>query len=105
MTTVSDQSIVDALRTSLKETDRLRQQNRRLLAQATEPLAIIGMSCRYPGGATTPDALWQLVADGRDAVSGLPTDRGWDLDNLYDPDPEHAGHVYASGGGWVDGVG
>ncbi len=62
MTAVSDQSIVDALRKSLKETDRLRQQNRRLLAQATEPLAIVGMSCRYPGGVTTPE---RAVAAGR----------------------------------------
>ncbi|MEV6766963.1 type I polyketide synthase, partial [Streptomyces sp. NPDC051105] len=97
--------LVEALRKSLKETERLRQQNRRLLAQSTEPLAIVGMSCRYAGGVTSPDELWQLVSEGRDAVSGLPQDRGWDVERLYDPDPERVGKVYASGGGFVDGVG
>ncbi|MBS2965991.1 type I polyketide synthase, partial [Actinocrinis puniceicyclus] len=96
--------LVEALRKSLKETERLRQQNRRLLAQATEPLAIVGMSCRYAGGATSPDEFWRMVAEGRDAIGPLPTDRGWDP-GLYDPDPERAGRVYASGGGFVEGVG
>src|SRR5829696_7156215 len=97
-------SLVQALRKSLKETERLRQQNRRLLSQSTEPLAIVGMSCRYPG-ATSPAELWKLVADGRDAMSELPRDRGWDLERLYDPDPDQVGRVYATGGGFVEGVG
>ncbi|MEV6121567.1 beta-ketoacyl synthase N-terminal-like domain-containing protein, partial [Streptomyces sp. NPDC052077] len=97
--------LVAALRKSLKETERLRQQNRRLLAQASEPIAIVGMSCRYAGGATSPQELWRLVAEGRDGISALPDDRGWDLDHLYDPDPEQTGKVYTSGGGFVDGVG
>ncbi|MQS13783.1 SDR family NAD(P)-dependent oxidoreductase [Streptomyces kaniharaensis] len=69
-----------------------------------EPLAIIGMSCRYPGGVTSPDELWELVASGRDAVSGLPTDRGWDRD-IYDPDPDQLGKVSTRGGGFLDRVG
>ncbi|WTL55036.1 SDR family NAD(P)-dependent oxidoreductase [Nocardia sp. NBC_01499] len=100
----NENDLVEALRTSLKETDRLRQENRRILARSSEPLAIVGMGCRYPGAVTTPDELWKLVASGRDAVSELPGDRGWDLARLYDPDPDRPGKLYTQGGGFIDGV-
>ena len=72
-------------------------------AQNQEPIAIIGMGCRFPGGANSPEALWRILRDGVDAITEVPKDR-WDIDAYYDPEPGAIGKMYARKGGFINEV-
>ncbi|MFJ2203524.1 type I polyketide synthase, partial [Streptomyces violaceusniger] len=101
----NEDKLRDYLRRVIAELHQTRQRLQDAESADHEPIAIVAMSCRYPGGLRSPEELWRSVAAGEDAISGFPQDRGWDVEGLYDPDPGSVGKSYAREGGFLDGAG
>ena len=103
MTDPKPQDTSELLKRALAAIDQLQTKLAQAEAAKHEPIAIIGMGCRFPGGADDPDGLWRLLVDGVDAVTEVPIER-WDVSKIFDPDPDALGKTYTKWGAFLDGI-
>ncbi|MEU9946501.1 type I polyketide synthase, partial [Streptomyces lavendulae] len=101
MAGANEEKLLENLKWMTTELRRSRRRLQEVEQDAREPLAIVAMSCRFPGGVRSPEDLWRLVSEGGDAITGFPDDRGWDIASLADPDPDRKGTFYNTGGGFL----
>src|ERR1700730_11329752 len=92
-----DEKLLDYLKKVTVDLHLARQRLQEMEARRHEPIAIVGLGCRYPGGARSPEEFWELIAAGGDAITAFPTDRGWDLEQLYVPNGSGPSHMYEGG--------
>lgn len=99
----ADTNYKSLLQNAFLELKRMQVELHSLKTRQNEPIAIIGMGCRFPQGINTPEAYWQLLAQGINAITEVPAQR-WDIDAYYDPDPEAPGKMYTRYGGFLDDI-
>ena len=104
MSAVNEEKLLEYLKRTAADLRQARRRLRSAERRGREPVAIVAMSCRYPGGVRDPEELWELLAGGGDAISAFPADRLWDVEGIYDPDPDREGTSYVRGGGFMPDV-